>query len=249
MKIGHSGLVQQGYNCYTKEELNNISNGLRFTPLVCMFLAIYGLYIQNPYLHFGIAALGIIPFWFPNHHPFDIFYNKVFRHLVKGNALPSNPLPRRIACLMGGMMNIGIGLAFLYSNVTLAYVFGAILITLQLVVISTHFCVASWMYEMVLRMFGKWDDFISVEKAKDLIKNGALLVDVRNPNEYEKFHLANAINIPLDNLESDQRLKDHTAILYCKSGMRCSDGKKRLQKMGITNVYNFGGFNRWKEEA
>ncbi len=247
MKVGHAGLVQQGYNCYTKSELKNISNGLRFTPLVCMFLALYGLYIQSPYLHFVIAAMGILPFWFPNHHPLDIFYNKVFRHIVGGQALPSNPLPRRIACLMGGMMNIGIGLAFLYSNITLAYIFGAILITLQLVVITTHFCVASWMYEMAMRMFGKWDDFISVANAKQLMKDGVLLVDVRNPAEYENGHLEGAINIPLDNLENDARLNNNQAILYCKSGMRSSDGKNRLAKKGITEIYNFGGMNRWVE--
>ena len=248
MKVGHAGLVQQGYNCYTKSELSNISNGLRFTPLVCMFLAIYGLYIQNPYLHFIIAALGILPFWFPNHHPFDIFYNKVFRHLIGGQALPSNPLPRRIACLMGGMMNVGIGLAFLYSNITLAYIFGGVLIVLQLIVITTHFCVASWMYEMGMRLLGKWEDFISVDKAKDLMNNGALLIDVRNPGEFEKGHLENAINIPLENIESDPRLAGHTAILYCQTGMRCSDGKQRLAKKGIKDIYNFGGINRWVEK-
>ena len=94
---------------------------------------------------------------------------------------------------------------------------------------------------------GRWDDFISVERAKSLMENGALLVDVRNPSEFEKGHIPNAINIPLDNIENDPRLKNNTAILYCKSGMRCSDGKNRLSKIGISDIYNFGGMNRWTE--
>ena len=72
--LQQNGLMQQGYCTYTGDNLKSISNGLRFTPLLCMFLAIYGLVIlQNPNWHFVIAALGIIPFWFPNHHPLIYF--------------------------------------------------------------------------------------------------------------------------------------------------------------------------------
>ena len=243
--IGQAGLKQQGYNCYTSEELKSISNGLRFTPLVCMFLAIYGLYIQSPFLHFGIAALGIIPFWFPNHHPFDIFYNRVFRHMVGGKQLPSNPLPRRIACLMGGLMNIGIGLSFYYGNINLAYVFGATLVLLQLIVITTHFCLASWFYEMGMKLIGKWDEFIPLDQAKNLISEGAILVDVRSPAEYAASHIEKAINIPLENIQNDDRLKGKTTVLYCRTGMRSGSAKKQLEQLGNKEVYNLGGMKRW----
>ena len=139
MTFGQKSLNQQGYD-YSPEDLRKLDWGLRFTPMLCMFGAIYGLYIQQPYLHFALAALGILPFWFPAWHPLDMFYNAILRHVVRGVKLPPNPLPRRIACLMGGSMNIGIGFGFLYGNVTLAYVFGAILIPLQIIVISTHLC-------------------------------------------------------------------------------------------------------------
>ena len=113
----NSNLVQQGYNYCSVNELKNISNGLRFTPLLCMLIAIYGLYLQDPYLHFVIAALGIVPFWFPKGHPFDILYNYAFRFLVGGEKLPENPLQRRIACVMGGLMNVGIGVSFYLGKI------------------------------------------------------------------------------------------------------------------------------------
>lgn len=247
MLIGNEALVQQGYQSFTEKELGNISNGLRFTPLVCMGLALLGLYLQSPNLHFVIAAMGIIPFWFPSHHPIDILYNKVFRHLVGGVQLPANPLPRRIACLMGGLMNIGIALSFLAGNTTWAYIFGGVLIVLQLIVITSHFCVASWMYECALNITGNGINYITTEEAKSYMAKGALLVDVRNPDEYNASHIPNAINIPLDNITSDKRLLDKPAILYCKSGMRCVDAKKRLAKLGIDHIYNLGGMDNWKE--
>ncbi len=246
MNFIQKGLVQQGYNNCSIQELQNISNGLRFTPLVCMMLALYGLYLQQPYLHFTLAALGIIPFWFPKYHPFDIFYNRVFRFLVGGMHLPPNPLPRRIACVMGGLMNIGIGISFLAESVISAYIFGGILITLQTVVITTHFCVASYLYEILLKAIGKWEPFFPLEETKKLLAQGALLVDVRTEYEYQKGHIDGAINIPLQEIENHKELQSKTVILYCHSGMRAITAKKKLNKLGNDKVYNLGSIERWK---
>ena len=244
MATGESGIIQQGYTCST-EELREIQNGLRFTPLLCMGLALYGLYIQNPYWHFAIAALGIIPFWLPN-HPLDLVYNYGVRHIFGAAKLPKAPLPRRIACLMGGGMNLGIGLSFLYGNVILAYVFGAILVTLQIVVITTHFCVASWMYEGLRKLMKSVESFLPVDEAKAMIREGAVLLDVRTPEEYAQGHIPGAINRPLDDFHNADEFKDKTMILYCRSGMRSGMVKKRFEKQGISEVYNLGGINRWK---
>lgn len=247
LSLSQKSLQQQGYGSCSRDELNNMSNGLRFTPLVCMALAIGGLYIQNPYWHFALAALGILPFWTPNHHPFDLLYNHIIRHLIGGVKLPSNPLPRRIACIMGGIMNIGIGYGFLIGSSTLAYIFAAILIPLQIIVITTHFCMASWMYEQLMLLLGIWDKPISVKKTKQLITDGALFIDVRSPNEYNEDHLPGAINIPLDIIENEISIKNQEVILYCKSGIRCNDAKSRLEKKGeVTKAYSFGSMNRWE---
>ncbi len=241
-----NGLMQQGYCTYTQSDLKSISNGLRFTPLLCMFLALYGLIIlQNPYWHFTIAALGIIPFWFPKAHPFDLLYNHVIRHLVHGEKLPSNPLPRRIACVMGGIMNIGIGVSFYYQNPIMAYGFGVILVALQTIVITTHICVASVMYQGLMKFIGKYDGPIDVGKAKKLIHDGFALVDVRSPEEYDDSNIEGSINIPLEIIEECENLPEKGMILYCRSGIRSLDAMQKLIKMGYGDVYNLGSKDRW----
>ena len=183
LTIREKSLAQQGYD-YSTRDLRKLDWGLRFTPTLCMFVAMYGLATQQPYVHIVLAALGILPFWFPSGHPVDAFYNYVIRPLWDGIRLPPNPLPRRIACLMGGSMNLGIGLSFLFGSTTLAYVLGFILVPLQIVVISTHFCVASWLYEGLLRVLGRWSAALPVGEAWQLVAEDALLVDVRDPDEF-----------------------------------------------------------------
>ena len=239
------GLIQQGYNACSIQDLRNISNGLRFTPLVCMGLALFGLWWQNPYFHFAIAGLGIIPFWFPKGHPLDLLYNYGFRHLVGGVKLPANPLPRRIACVMGGLMNIGIGVSFYYGSLIGAYTFGVILIVLQTIVITTHFCVASYFYEGLMKMLGLWKAPLTQEEAERLLQDGALLIDVREPNEFQKDGIQGAINVPLASIPSDDFLMNNKVILYCQSGLRSSDAQTRLKKRGHKFAYSFGARSKW----
>jgi rhodanese-related sulfurtransferase len=239
-------LTQQGY-IYTKAELRKLEWGLRFTPLACMAGAAYGLYMQSPTIHFIMALVGILPFWFPAWHPMDRFYNLVLRPLVKGVKLPPNPLPRRIACMIGGVMNVGIGVGFLYHMPVAAYVFGAILVPLQLIVISTHFCVAAWLYEMAMKVVGKWDPLIPIEKAQQLLDNGALLIDVRSAQEFAQGHLPNAINIPLDEVvQHIETFREKPTLMYCQSGTRCQSAINQLKRHGLSDIYSLGSMDRWK---
>jgi rhodanese-related sulfurtransferase len=247
LSFQQKSLTQQGYD-YTPADLKELDWGLRFTPTVCMALAIYGLVTQQAAVHFVLAAIGILPFWFPASHPFDRFYNFALRPLWGGVALPPNPLPRRIACFIGGAMNVGIGVSFLAGSPFLAYIFGATLIPLQLIVISTHFCVASWMYEGLLRLMGHWTAPISNEQAKRLLGGGAVLIDVRSPVEFARGHLHDAVNMPLDTLTQHLRsLEGKTAILYCQSGMRCQQATQTLKRKCEGSFYNFGAMSRWQE--
>ncbi len=238
-------LFQQGYD-YSPQELKTLSWGLRFTPSACMLGAIYALYTQAPRLHFALAVLGMLPFWFPDKHPLDFFYNKVIRPLWSGIELPPNPLPRRIACFMGGSMNILIGASFVYGNVPLAYVFGAVLISLQLVVISTHFCLASWMYEKLMTLLGRWSVPLPVDEAKQLVGEGARLVDVRDPDEFQQGAIEGAINIPVGQIaQRAAEFKEQSVVLYCKSGLRSQEAFQLLKSQGCDGVYNLGAMARW----
>jgi rhodanese-related sulfurtransferase len=241
---GRAALIQQGYD-YAPDKLRELSWGLRFTPLVCMAVALVGLALRSPGIHFALAALGILPFWLPAAHPVDLLYNHVLRPLWGGVKLPPNPLPRRIACFMGGAMNLGIAFAFLAGNVPLAYVLGAVLVALQLIVITTHFCVASWMYEGLLRALGRFVSLVPVDEARKLLAEGAALVDVREPHEFARGHLPGARNVPLAGVvEGLADCREETILLYCASGLRSQRAVQLLRGRGFVRVHNLGGMAR-----
>ncbi|MAB78304.1 MAG: sulfurtransferase [Planctomycetes bacterium] len=237
-------LIQQGYD-YSPGRLRELSWALRFTPLVCMAAALVGLATREPAIHFALAALGMLPFWMPAAHPVDRFYNHVLRPLWRGVKLPPNPLPRRIACFMGGATNLGIALAFVAGNVPLAYLLGGMLVVLQLIVITTHFCVASWMYEIFLRALGLWVPTVPLAEARELLAAGAELIDVREPDEFAGNHLPGSRNVPLagvvDGL-ADSR--DRTLLLYCVSGMRSQRAVRRLRREGFEQIHNLGAMEK-----
>jgi rhodanese-related sulfurtransferase len=80
---------------------------------------------------------------------------------------------------------------------------------------------------------------------KELLKNGAQLIDVRTPGEYKIGHLKGAVNLPLQQLQSNvsKIRKDKPVITYCASGMRSSSAKNLLVSIGFREVYNGGGFH------
>ncbi|PKL18260.1 MAG: rhodanese-like domain-containing protein [Spirochaetae bacterium HGW-Spirochaetae-5] len=79
---------------------------------------------------------------------------------------------------------------------------------------------------------------------KELIDNGALVVDVRTPEEYAAGHYENSVNIPLGELESKIDLfgsKDNNIVVYCRTGNRSEKAKIILERYGFKNVTNGGG--------
>jgi rhodanese-related sulfurtransferase len=246
---GQRALIQQGYD-YSPGQLRELSWGLRFTPLVCMAVALLGLATRQPAIHFGLAALGILPFWFPAAHPVDLFYNHVLRPIWRGVTLPPNPLPRRIACFMGGSMNLGIGFAFVAGNVPLAYVLGGVLVVLQLIVITTHFCMASWMYETLLRAVGVWVPVVPIDEARRLLASGGELIDVREPDEFARSHLPEASNAPLAGVvDSLEPLRDRPLLLYCVSGLRSQRAVQMLRRAGFEQAHNLGAMARLSNQV
>src|SRR5665213_1268605 len=83
---------------------------------------------------------------------------------------------------------------------------------------------------------------ISAKAAAGYLKKGALVIDVRSPGEFKSGHLTNAINIPLDEIEStlSKRVTDksHVLLLHCASGMRSGAAQKKLNSLGYTNAFN-----------
>ena len=79
----------------------------------------------------------------------------------------------------------------------------------------------------------------------ELIKNGAIILDVRSKGEYSSGCIKDSINIPVDQLRNNLgKLKDKNLpiITCCASGMRSASAKSILKSEGYMEVYNGGGW-------
>lgn len=89
---------------------------------------------------------------------------------------------------------------------------------------------------------------VSAKAARMHLKQGALVVDVRSAGEFSSDHLPNAINIPLDEIETALpcRVKDknQTLLLHCLSGMRSGMAKSKLKNLGYAKAFNLGSYGR-----
>ena len=89
---------------------------------------------------------------------------------------------------------------------------------------------------------------LSTDQAREQLKNGALLVDVRTPAEFAEKNLPGAINLPLNSLKSG--ITNHVAdkskavLLHCQTGRRSGIAEKELRSLGYTNVFNIGSFEQ-----
>lgn len=81
-----------------------------------------------------------------------------------------------------------------------------------------------------------------VDKLKSMSKNkNALIVDVRQPSEFNSGHIPGAINIPLRTLTQnlDKIPQNRPVILYCTTGYRTAMGVMSLEMLGYRNVSGF----------
>jgi rhodanese-related sulfurtransferase len=92
------------------------------------------------------------------------------------------------------------------------------------------------------------------EAAKMFSEQKAIIVDVREDDEWKAQHIAGAIHIPLAQVESRlgelTQYKDSTVIMQCRSGKRSAKAASTLQAAGFTKVYNLtGGIIAWDKDG
>jgi rhodanese-related sulfurtransferase len=95
---------------------------------------------------------------------------------------------------------------------------------------------------------------VDVAEARRRGGNGAVIVDVREDNEWAAGHAAGAKHMGRGVIERDilQAFpdKDTELILYCGGGFRSALAADMLQKMGYTKVFSMaGGWKAWKNEG
>ncbi len=81
-----------------------------------------------------------------------------------------------------------------------------------------------------------------------LERNEALLIDVREPGEYAREHIAGAQSLPVSAFDVAKLPRDRKIVLCCHSGMRSTRALAQLQAAGFNEVAHLdGGMAAWKE--
>jgi molybdopterin/thiamine biosynthesis adenylyltransferase/rhodanese-related sulfurtransferase len=96
---------------------------------------------------------------------------------------------------------------------------------------------------------------VTTAEADELRKaEGALVLDVREPDEYEQGAIPGSMHIPRGTLETniEMRVPDHSTplVVLCAGGTRSAFAAQTLEQLGYTDVVSvMGGFNQWKDEG
>lgn len=106
---------------------------------------------------------------------------------------------------------------------------------------------------------------VTYQQLKTMLSNRNIqLFDVRNPDEYQAGHIADAVNIPLDNLEESLKLSpegfqqkfevkapekdDENIVFHCRSGKRSAKALDIARHMGFSRARHYeGGYSEWAE--
>ena len=90
--------------------------------------------------------------------------------------------------------------------------------------------------------------FAGADQVGTYLRQGARVIDVRNPEEYASGHLPGAVNVPLPELRSQISRqapdKAQPLLLHCVSGVRSGMAKHTLEQLGYTRVLNLGSYGR-----
>ena len=114
-----------------------------------------------------------------------------------------------------------------------------------------YMTIATWIFigtVIAAFLIFKQVNAVKPETAREWLKKGATVIDVRSEGEFQEKHLPGAINIPLNRLGDEiARVapnKEQPLLLHCLSGTRSAAGEATLKKMGYRNVFNLGSYGR-----
>jgi rhodanese-related sulfurtransferase len=115
--------------------------------------------------------------------------------------------------------------------------------------------IAAWaavmFYELKQRSQGV--THVTAADAVRLINKGALVIDVRKPEEFEKGHIVNARNVPLDRLRQDEdaikKQKTKVLLAVCSDGSTAGRAAGELRKAGYQSAFSLkGGLAGWRAD-
>jgi rhodanese-related sulfurtransferase len=107
-------------------------------------------------------------------------------------------------------------------------------------------------WPLVQRRMSPAKDVGNLEATRLINSANAVLVDVRETQEFEGGRLPKAVHIPLSQLDSRgselARYAGRPVVAYCRSGNRSRMAARALARLGFTDVYHLqGGYRAWKD--
>lgn len=104
---------------------------------------------------------------------------------------------------------------------------------------------------MIRKRVAGYEEADPTQATQLINREDALVIDVREPQEWSQGHIPGARHIPLGQLSSRlnelDKYKDRPLITQCRSGMRSASAASTLKKAGFTKIYNLkGGITAWK---
>ena len=97
---------------------------------------------------------------------------------------------------------------------------------------------------------------ITAEQAKTMMNEqpDAVILDVREQQEYDSGHIPNAVLLPVGSITEQTAAevipdKETVVLVYCRSGNRSKTASALLAELGYNKIYEFGGINSWPYET
>ena len=86
--------------------------------------------------------------------------------------------------------------------------------------------------------------------ARGVADGRMLLVDVREPYEFDAGHVSGSLNLPLSRFEPSQLPDGKPVVLICRSGVRSATAMQRARAAGVAEIRHYrGGVIGWANEG
>lgn len=113
--------------------------------------------------------------------------------------------------------------------------------------------VVAWLAVMVyeIRLKSQSAAHVSTGEAIRLINKGAVVLDVRKPDEFAAGHIVNARNVEAGELEGKllEKYRKKVVLTVCNSGLASNRAASQLRRQGVEQAFSIrGGLAGWKNE-
>jgi len=143
-------LDAQGFKRLTDSEVVEFDRWLRLSPAICLAWTLIGVAFASPIILAALIPFAVAGFvW--DRHPFDLIYDLGIRRFTGGRPLPCYGRQRRFACLSASLMLGAAAASFYFGYQAAGYVIGGFMVLAAATMVSTGFCVPSFVYNSVAR--------------------------------------------------------------------------------------------------